>query len=124
VAVSGQDLFVTNPLNGTIGEYTTSGAVVDATLISGLNSPTGIAVSGNKLFVLNDSDPTGYIGEYTTSGAVVNQTLVPGLAFALVDLAVAPVPEPATYVMVLLGLGVLGVALRRRRALDVAGSVA
>ena len=41
------------PRNGTIGEYTTSGAVVNASLVSGLNYPFGIAVSGSNLFVAN-----------------------------------------------------------------------
>jgi len=40
--VSGSNLFVTS--SGRIGEYTTSGATVNASLITGLNSPTGIAV--------------------------------------------------------------------------------
>jgi len=49
IAVSGSDLFVTNvgsgtPGSGTIGEYTTSGATVNASLISGLYIPEGIAV--------------------------------------------------------------------------------
>ena len=38
-----------------IGEYTTSGATVNASLISGLNNPQGIAVSGSDLFVAIDS---------------------------------------------------------------------
>ena len=38
------NLFVTNLNNDTIGEYTTSGATVNAALVSGLNSPGGIAV--------------------------------------------------------------------------------
>jgi hypothetical protein len=42
--VAGSDLFVTNGLNGTVGEYTTSGATVNASLISGLSQPYGIAV--------------------------------------------------------------------------------
>ena len=43
--VSGGNLFVTNANNGTIGEYTTSGATVNASLITGLNGgPGGIAV--------------------------------------------------------------------------------
>ena len=44
IAVDGSDLFVVNNGNGTIGEYTTSGAVVNASLISGLNDPMGIAI--------------------------------------------------------------------------------
>ena len=45
IAVSGSALFVSIPNIGTIGEYTTGGATVNASLVSGLNSPTGIAVS-------------------------------------------------------------------------------
>ena len=44
IAVSGSDLFVVNNSGGTIGEYTTSGALVNAALISGLNGPWGIAI--------------------------------------------------------------------------------
>ena len=50
---------------------------MNASLVSGLNGPTGIAVSGSDLFVANYS--TGTIGEYTTSGATVNASLVSGL---------------------------------------------
>jgi hypothetical protein len=67
IAVSGNKLFVVDPVEGTIGEYTTSGATVNPTLITGLSFPNGIAVSGGNLFVV-DRD-TGTIGEYTTSGA-------------------------------------------------------
>jgi hypothetical protein len=77
--VSGSDLFVANSTNGTIGEYTTSGATVNAALISGLSSPFGIALSGSDLFVSNDF--AGTIGEYTTSGATVNAALISGLDF-------------------------------------------
>jgi hypothetical protein len=42
--VFGGNLFVANRASGTIGEYTISGATVNATLISGLNLPTGIAI--------------------------------------------------------------------------------
>ena len=37
-------IFVANEDTGTIGEYTTSGAIVNAALVSGLNRPTYIAV--------------------------------------------------------------------------------
>jgi hypothetical protein len=39
-------IFVTNTGNGTVGEYTTSGKTVNASLISGLSNPSAIAVSG------------------------------------------------------------------------------
>ena len=75
--VSGQELFVGNSTSGTIGEYATSGATVNAALVSGLNSPRGLAVSGNTLFVANVAN--GTIGAYTTSGETINAALVSGL---------------------------------------------
>ena len=48
---------------------------MNASLVTGLNGPSYIAVSGSNLFVLN-----GTIGEYNaTTGAVVNASLVTGL---------------------------------------------
>ena len=75
----GGDIYVTNCIgvSGSIGEYTTSGAVVNASLVPALNYPWGIAVSGSNLFVSNQYGNT--IGEYTTSGAVVNASLISGL---------------------------------------------
>src|SRR6516164_2377267 len=67
-------IFVTNVFTGTIGEYTTDGATVNPALISGLNHPRGIAVSGSDLFVANEV--AGTIGEYTTDGATVNPALI------------------------------------------------
>ena len=71
-------VFVANWSSGTIGEYTTSGATVNAALVSGLSRPYGLALDGNEhLFVANFS--LGTIGEYTTSGTTVNAALVSGL---------------------------------------------
>jgi DNA-binding beta-propeller fold protein YncE len=80
---NGAQIFVANSGNGTIGEYTTSGATVNSALISDLNAPFGLAASGDKLFVANfDSIFRGAtIGEYTTSGATVNSALISGLSF-------------------------------------------
>jgi hypothetical protein len=77
IAVSGENLFVTNAGGGTIGKYTTSGATVNATLITGLDRPVSIAISAGNLFVTNYNSAT--IGKYTTSGATVNASLVSGL---------------------------------------------
>jgi hypothetical protein len=72
-------IFVSNFSAGTIGEYTTSGTTVNASLVSGLNGPDGIALSGGNLFVANND--TGTIGEYNaTTGAPVNPALVSGLS--------------------------------------------
>ncbi len=77
IALSGNDLFVTNSVSGTIGEYNaTTGAVINAALVTGLNFPEGIAISGNDLFVTAN----GTIGEYNaTTGAAINAALVTGL---------------------------------------------
>lgn len=63
---------------GAIGAYTTSGAVVNSSLVGGLADPYGLAVSGSDLFVSNNASNT--IGKYTTSGAVVNPSLITGLS--------------------------------------------
>jgi hypothetical protein len=79
-------IFVVNSGSGTIGEYADSGATLNASLITGLNSPNGIALSGSDLFVANSGD--GTIGEYTTSGATVNASLLSGLV-GVTDVAVS-----------------------------------
>jgi hypothetical protein len=73
-AARADEIFVTNAGADTIGEYTTAGATVNAALISGLNFPEGIALSGSDLFVVN-SGVTGRIGEYTTAGATALRAL-------------------------------------------------
>src|ERR1035441_7352704 len=73
-----QDIYVSNYeyQNATIGEYTTAGATVNASLITGLSYPEGIAISGNDLFVVNSPSS---VGEYTTTGATINASLISGL---------------------------------------------
>ena len=82
IAVSSSDLFVANQATGVIGEYTTSGQAVNASLLTGLAGPSGIAISGSNLFETNfvGSSSGNSIGEYTTSGAVVNASLVKNLS--------------------------------------------
>src|SRR6476646_355670 len=72
-------IFVSNIGNSTIGKFNaTSGATVNAALVSGLSRQTGIAVSGGNLFVANEG--IGTIGEFNaTTGATVNAALVSGL---------------------------------------------
>jgi hypothetical protein len=77
VLLSNGPIFVVNT-GGTIGEYSTTGATINAALVSGLSNPQNIAVSGSDLFVVSVDSRT--IGEYTTSGALVNSALVTGLS--------------------------------------------
>jgi hypothetical protein len=90
IAISGSDLFVGDVFAQNIGEYTTSGATVDASLVSGL-FPYGIAIYGGDLYTA-DGGFDGSVSEYTTSGAVVDATLISGLNNPL-TLAVASVPN-------------------------------
>jgi len=75
VLLSGQ-IFVTEG-TGPVGEYTASGATVNASLISGLSYPLGIVNVGSDLFIADNS--LGTVGEYTTSGTTINASLVSGL---------------------------------------------
>jgi hypothetical protein len=74
IAISGTNVFVANNGNGTIGEYTTSGATNNAHLISGLSTPAGLAIKGSNLFVAEYG--RNRVGEYTLSGAIVNTNLI------------------------------------------------
>jgi uncharacterized delta-60 repeat protein len=70
---------------GTIAQYTTSGALVNANLVSGLMDPGGISVSGTNLYVVNevnDMNNRGLfpVGEYdTTTGQPINSSFLTGL---------------------------------------------
>ena len=104
-------IYVANKGNNTIGEYTNSGSALNASLITGLYSPYGIAISGNDLFVANFT--SDIIGEYTTSGATVNADLITGLAKPE-GVALVPVPEPGAWALLGAG-GLLAMILRARR---------
>jgi hypothetical protein len=58
-------------LTGKIGEYTTSGATINASLITGLDRPDDIKLYGSDLFVASEGHPKqgidGTVGDYTLS---------------------------------------------------------
>jgi Putative Ig domain len=70
-------IFVSNVGDGTVGAYNSDGTTINGSLVSGLSSPTDIAVSGSNVFVVNTA--AGTVGKYTTSGAIVNASLISGL---------------------------------------------
>ena len=74
ITTDGTNLYVADYTLGVVGEYTTSGGIVNPSLVSGLTGPLAMAVSGTNLFV---SD-YGRIGEYSTSGMVMNSNLITG----------------------------------------------
>ena len=75
-------IFVTNLTSNTVSKFALSGALLNPSLISGLGTPEGIAISGGNLFVTSlGADPhNGTIGEYTASGTAINRSLVTGLS--------------------------------------------
>ena len=72
LATDGTNLYVADWTLGVIGEYTTSGGIVNPSLISGLTNPSAMAVSGTNLFV----GDYNRIGKYSTSGMMVNANLI------------------------------------------------
>lgn len=80
-------IFVTSRGSDTVGEYTISGATINASLVSGLSGPYGVAVSGSNLYVVNDDYASGaaWIDEYTlgvTPGTITssNTSFISGLS--------------------------------------------
>jgi hypothetical protein len=56
------------------------GAAINASFITGLNSPIALALSGTNLFVANYN--SGTIGKYNaTTGAVINANFITGLNY-------------------------------------------
>jgi hypothetical protein len=63
-------IFVAEAGSQRIGDYdATTGAVINASAISGVNWAPEIAVSGSNVFVVDQSSNT--VGEYTTSGTAL-----------------------------------------------------
>lgn len=98
IAVSGHSIFLgTDENHGTVRVYSTSGNLVNAALITGLQpsfeAPTfgDMAISGHNLFVASWGSDNGLtyqsrVGEYTLSGAPVDADLITfrqGIATAL-----------------------------------------
>jgi len=74
------DVYVANGDTGTIGKYTASGMPVNPLMVSGLNIPVAMAVSGSDLYVTNYVADVGEntIGKFTTSGTTVDAALLSG----------------------------------------------
>jgi hypothetical protein len=74
-----RDLFVADADSGTVGKYdANTGAVINGGFITGLKSPSAVAVSGNALFVLEGSgDFDGAVAEYdSTTGKLLKDNIL------------------------------------------------
>jgi hypothetical protein len=115
IVVSGNNLWVANNVNY-IGEYNSStGAPINASLVSGLDFPTGLALSNGDLYVFNHN--TSILGKYdATTGAAINPSLASTVSeFLTVGPDIAAVPEPATWAVGFLTAGALLHSIWRRR---------
>jgi serine/threonine-protein kinase len=77
---SADNVFVSNNGNGTVEEIT--GSSMPTTIIdTGLNSPTGIAIYGNDVFVANNGSSVnaGYVEEYSLATDLPVATYATGL---------------------------------------------
>jgi hypothetical protein len=114
IAVSGTDIFVRTGTG--VGQYTTLGITVNASLITGLYDrgtymTVPIAVADSNLFVANNDK----IAVYNLDGSLINASLISGLSTVCdFEIAGSPVPESSTYALIL-GLTSLGYGIVRRR---------
>ncbi len=70
----------------TVSEYNaTTGATINANLITRLRTPSGLAIQGKTLFVANES---GSVGKYVATGAAINPSFITGMRFFPQGLAV------------------------------------
>lgn len=84
-AVSGNDLFIVSGTSVSRCNATT-GAVIDASFISGLvDQPQRIVISGGVIYISNNNSGSGYVSAYDLrTGASINSNLAPGAyAFAV-----------------------------------------
>jgi hypothetical protein len=76
--VSGQVLLISNSSTGTIGEYDpNTGSAINASLMTGVPNPYGLAVSGSKLFVATTNNDR--VAEYdVNTGHLINNSFIVG----------------------------------------------
>jgi hypothetical protein len=116
----GLDAFTDSLVRATVAN---NGTYVNSNLAGGLFGPLGVTfgtsdlvgfdiggTSGAAFFSLND----GFFSVDLNSGAATRIGTVG--AGRLVGISVAPVPEPGTWAMLLLGFAAIGVVFRRRRS--------
>lgn len=95
----------------TVGTWSTPGFLIDFLVVKASNE-----------FILYQLATPASSGSWSTAGLVNKKGIKHGLSHLTFfgSRSVAAVPEPATWGMMLLGFGIVGSALRRRRTLAIA----
>src|SRR5262249_16961232 len=112
-------LFVAGRESNTVFELdATTGAIINANFITGLNVPIGLALDDNNhLFVTNAGNNT--VGEYNaTAGAPINAAFISGQGPngpGAIVFVPAAVPEPGSFVLAAFGITALAAWGRWRR---------
>jgi len=77
------NVYVSNLNGNTIGKYSSTGATINASYITGLNMPNGIAFdSTGNLYVANlyaGSASNNTVSKYSSTGAIINASFISGL---------------------------------------------
>lgn len=71
-------ILVSDWSSNTVGEWSTTGALVNTSLVTGLNQPNGVASTGDYVFVANQQGNT--VGKYTSTGQLVDASFITGLS--------------------------------------------
>jgi len=133
-AFTALDNFVSNPYTGTsnpcaaagvlaFADFTVTASGPDSQMLSLANNCGGTPLSfshGQDLVMLTHLAVAANNGASVDASHTFSVSLSPSLSTAdrdliIADLQPAPIPEPATWVMILMGFGCLGARLRTRR---------
>lgn len=107
-ALSGQDNLVEVDLTYAPGQFN----------FTANNVSTGEMIAGSFAFDLTDLGPTAFVGFTGATGGAVAIQQVREFEFTPAEVVAPGVPEPATWAMMIIGFGLAGATIRRRRALQ------
>lgn len=105
------NMFVPRQGAGAIAEYTSSGTLINYSLITGLHNPVYTGFDGQYLYVAELNNGNSLIGKYTTAGAPINPTLITGIDHFN---GMVVVPEPSALACATLSLAWWMFALKRK----------
>ena len=79
-AFGAQNIFVANYLGNTVSEFDSTGNLINATFVSGVNKPSGMAFDkAGHLYVANQGGVKNTVSEFDTNGTLITDSFIPGL---------------------------------------------